>query len=152
MGLDRTETSVYRRQTVPQAEAQDSASWLRIWHEQLSYTPTNLHFHEVLCHLELWAKINASSLSCFCQLFCNEINYLVQVMECKDIALKSKTCLVWTQYPSPHKKNNDRETEWNQVSMKSAPVGIGGEDQIKLIKDTYETELKRKFTITLLSR
>lgn len=36
--------------------------------------------------------------------------------------------------------------------MKSALVGIGGEDQIKLIKDTYETALKRKFTITLLSR
>lgn len=48
--------------------------------------------------------------------------------------------------------NNDRETEWNQVSMKSALVGIGGEDQIRLIKDTYETALKRKLRIILLSR
>lgn len=116
-GLDRRETSIYRRQTVPQAEAQDCIQGLCFLTEDLTWTAILCSHKPSLPWRAMSSrtvvKINASYLSCFCQLFCNEINYLVQVMECKDIALKLNTCLVWTQYLSPPKNE-----QWQRNRVK----------------------------------
>lgn len=44
-------------------------------------------------------------------------------MECKDIALKLNTCLVWTQYPSPPKKEQWQRNRVKRSATEECPGG-----------------------------